>query len=206
MNQTTLQGPGRVKEFLATDRNVAKLSGETITKIKSQKMSLKDAILVNRTDVTGFSGKHKLFEGEDKKKQGIRNFADGKLPENRPFVIQSVKLGVKETDKTDPAAVNDYSTLRSDFPAALVNGKLIVSQFEKPVFELEIVSGVVNAVPASVTGKDDVKDFENLALLVDGHEFTWELETANGLSITPVTSGNKIMFEVIMIGSTIVFD
>jgi len=200
MKSMIIHGEDRAINFLQKAKNIARLSAETRQKITDGKMKLVPGRLVIRKDMTNASGTQDLVLSGETKDQGLRNFDNAKLPSDNPFIIAAIKIAGIETAIASPAAAVDYTSVRKDLPAGLVNGKLEIFQDGGKILELEVVEATTNAVTASVVGSDDVKQLEEMALLVDNKEFEFKLTTPKGVAIAPVDNAKKLHVEVLALG------
>jgi len=195
-----IHGENRAIEFLQSAKNISRLAGETKEKIKSGAMKLVPGRLYVRKDLTNASGTQDLVISGETKDQGLRNFDNAKLPSDNPFIIAAIKVAGIETAEANPANVVDYTSVRKNLPAGLVNSKLEIFQDGGKILELEVVEATTNSVTASVVGSDDVRQLEQMALLVDNREFEWKITTPKGVAISPANGANKLHVEVMLLG------
>lgn len=199
MEATIMYGENRVFEFLGKPKISEQLDQDTITALQSGALRLDDATLYNRKEIKGLSGIQELFLGGDTEKQGIRNFNNAQLAKYNHFIIGGVKIGVVASSSTsDPAHVANYSSVRSSFPAALANGKLIVSQNDKPLLELEIFEVTTQGAVLSAVGNQDIFPLKQLRLIRAGVPFKWEIKFATGETV--ISAATYVHLEVALIG------
>ncbi len=199
MNSQIMYGENRVFDFLAKDKIFARLDEDTKVALEKDALRLDDHTLYVRKNIIGLAGIQELFLGGDTEEQGIRNFNNSKLPKYEHMVISGVKIGVVGSDSTtDPAHTANYSSKRSNFPAALANGKLIISQNDRPLLELEIFEATSQADSNNAAGKDDTYQLKQLRLLRADVPFTWEIKFAAGETV--ISANTAVHLEVALIG------
>lgn len=192
----------RVLTFLALPAIQEQIDEQTKLAIKSKVLKLVDFTLYNRKELKASgasSGIQDLFLPSDVESQGIRNFTNAKLPDFSYMVVAGVKIGVKaSSSSSDPAHITDYSSLRSGFPAALSNGKLVISQNDKPVIEVEIFNATSQGSALSTFGNDDMYALTQLKLIRPAIPFNWQIKFADGETV--ISSATYVHLEVSLVG------
>lgn len=201
MNSIIMLPENRVFSFLNKGKILAQLDEDTRAAAEQQALRLDDHTLYCRKNIKDLSGTQDLFTGGDTASQGIRNFNNKQLPKYEHMVVAGVKIGVAELADVSPAKVANYLSKRSSFPHALANGKLIVSQNDNPLFELEIFRATTAGDAASAVGNQDIFPLQQMKLIKADVPFTWQIKFAEGETVTPLgTATDNVHLEVALIG------
>lgn len=156
MKQSIIRPNDYYQAFLGHPNIHPMLDANTRAMLDAGTIKLEDSNIYVRKNIEDETGRQSIFVSTLDEEQGITNIDKRRLPENEHFVATHVAVRTGSGDGvTDPAKIANWSNVRSSVPQAVAGGRLILSQENKTVFDLQIFQMLVAAASTEKLGLVD---------------------------------------------------
>jgi|GEM_PF-6480997 len=174
---------------LAKFLDQGKADPDTVQKLISGELRFDDRLDSAKLDCAGLSGSLVFIDENIDKSQGVASIHQGRLPQNVVVAYDSllVAFSLAASPALVPANDAGYSIDQQSFPAALRNGKLVITQNDAVKVELDI-KGLSTFGDSDRNPKDIAYKLNEAVVFEPGKLIKWEVQTPNGIGVPAVAA------------------
>lgn len=166
----------REQRFLLAKQSL--FTKQTQMDLASKKLRFMDADVMHACDITEAGGIFDLLRTTNDKQVGLSDFDSNRLDNGQNVCVGRLRFAIAKAPKSDGKTADKvvYSTDFKDFPAELLNAKLMIKQDSKILCSLPVERFTTKAGSTKVQGEEDVLHLGTPIILVEQKPISVQLE------------------------------